>query len=206
MLGVYERPSTETAYLDALAGARDVDLAVLYATQTLARGSSSTQVLRHVHWFPRNLRISLIDRAIGRDYPVHWAIWKSFHALRPDCMIIAGWDTFAAQAALTWCLARRVPFLLVLDESKDAPRVDCNGRWQHALVDNAYRNAAAVLVPGRTGNGSLARPAVHSDRLGGLPEAKTPRQRSCATSLAAPGPPIRPDLPSRPASRSARGI
>ena len=147
-----------------------MDLAVLYATQAL-QDSRSTQALRHVHWFPRSLRSSLIDRAIGRDYPVHWAIWKSFHALRPDCMIIAGWDTFAAQAALTWCLARRVPFLLVLDESTHARRVDRNGRWQHALVDTAFRNAAAVLVPAQSGNGSLAALAVHSDRRGSLPEA-----------------------------------
>ena len=170
LLGVYARPSAKTAYLDALAGSRDVDLAVLYATRARAEASKS-QALRHVHWFPRSVRISGLDRALGRDYPVHWAIWKSFHALRPDCMIIAGWDTFATQAAIAWCIARRVPYVLLIDEKDSAGRANGSKRWQRAVVDAAVGNAAAVLVPGRGGGSPMVADAVGSDGHGSLPEA-----------------------------------
>ena len=164
LLGVYARPSAKTAYLDALAGSRDVDLALLYATRARAEASKS-QALRHVHWFPRSVRISGLDRALGRDYPVHWAIWKSFHALRPDCMIIAGWDTFATQAAIAWCIARRVPYVLLIDEKDSAGRANGSKRWQRAVVDAAVGNAAAVLVPGRGSGSPMVADAVGSDDI-----------------------------------------
>ena len=169
LLGICARPSRETTpFLDALAGAKDVDLTVLYAMETPAPASTATQALRHAHWFPRSLRSSRIDRAVGRDYPVNWAVWKSFHALRPDCMIIEGWSTFAAQAAFAWCVARRVPFLLLIDESARTPQGD--GGWQRVLVGAVTRSAAAVLVPARPINGSTIADGVGSDRQGRLPD------------------------------------
>jgi hypothetical protein len=149
LLGIYPRPSTETTLLlDALAQARDVDLSVLYATKAVATASASTHLPRHVHWFPRSLRLSRVDRALGRDYPINWAIWKSFHDLRPDCVIIADWTTFAAQAAIAWCLARRVPYLLLIDEGDRLDQTGAKGGWKHVLVGAVARRAAAVLIPG----------------------------------------------------------
>jgi hypothetical protein len=186
LLGVYARPSSETtAYLDTLAGATDVDLAVLYATQAQAPALSSIRAPKHVHWFPRSVRSPRIDRAIGRDYPVQWAIWRSFHALRPDCMVIAGWGTFATQAAIAWCLARRVPFVLLLEERDKVDHVDGNGRWQRAFVEAAVRNAAAVLVAGPADGKSTIGNGVRKEREERLPEvtvAAAERVRSLARS------------------------
>lgn len=172
LLGVYGQPSTETTLLlDTLAGTADVDLSVLYATKAAATGSASTHPPRHVHWYPRSLHLSWIDRVLRREYPINWAIWKSFHALRPDCMIIAGWSTFATQAAIAWCLARRVPFLLLIDGNERLHQVDRNGGWQHVLVGAFARRAAAVLVPGRATTRSLIAYGVRRDRHRTLPEA-----------------------------------
>ncbi len=172
LLGVYAQPSARTtSLLDALAGARDVELAVLYATGGLSEASTPAGGPRHVHWFPRSVRFPPIDRALGRDYPVNWAIWKSFRAHRPDCMLIEGCSIFATQSAIAWCVAARVPFLLVVDESEPAHGSDSDGGWQRALAGAAARKAAAVLVPTRAAQGSLLTHGVPGDRRRTLPEA-----------------------------------
>lgn len=173
LLGVCPQSSAETTrLLDLLARRTDVELSVLYATHAATGGSTPAHSLGHVHWIPRSLHVSRVNRIVGREYPINWAIWKAFHALRPDCMIIKGWSTFAAQAAIAWCLARRVPFLLLLtDESGWLRAVDRNGRWQDALAGLAARRADAVLVPGRTTTESLTASGVPSDRQKALPEA-----------------------------------
>jgi hypothetical protein len=167
LLGVYGRPGADTTpFLDALASAAGVDLAVLYATQ----GPGPTRAPRHPHWVPRSLRVARLDRALGREYPVHWAIWRSFRAHRPDCMVIEGWRTFASQAALAWCLARRVPFLLVVDgDDRESLRDRDTGR-QHAVVGAVLRRAAAVIVQERASERSLAAYRVHHGRQRRLPD------------------------------------
>jgi hypothetical protein len=83
-------------------------------------------------------------------------------------MIIAGWSTFATQAAIAWCLARRVPYVLLIDESDRVDRVDGAQRWWGAFVEAAVRNAAAVLVSQRADEGSTVgdgRPGEGRDSL-----------------------------------------
>jgi hypothetical protein len=158
--------------LDVLATSSEVDLTVLYAMETVAPASTSTQALKHVHWFPRRLRSSHINRVLGRDYPVNWAILRAFHALRPDCMIIEGWSTFASHAAIAWCVVRRMPFLLLVDESDPADqRGDRNGGWQHTLAGAVARTAAAVIVPERATHELLTAYGVRGDRQCILPDA-----------------------------------
>jgi hypothetical protein len=173
LLGVCARPSAATTpVLDVLAASREVDLSVLYAMETLAPTATSMQALNHVHWFPRRLRSSHINRVLGRDYPVNWAILKSFHTLKADCMVIEGWSTFASQAAIAWCLVRRKPFLLLVQESDLADqRRDGNGGWQHALRGAVARRAAAVLVPERATQEWLTAYGISSDRRSVLPKA-----------------------------------
>ena len=167
LLGVFPHPRTETTLLlDALGGAEDVELTVLYATRVA--NSAPTPLPRHDHWFPRGVRLSGIDRALGHDYPVNWAIWKSFYAFRPDCMIIAGRSTFAAQAAVAWCLARRVPYLLLADEND---RLDGGEGWRRVLSAAIARRAATVLVPGAAGDGPVIVRAVSGDHRRALPPA-----------------------------------
>ena len=172
LLAVYAEPSTEaTVLLDTLARTTDVDLSVLYAANAATGGSTSTHQLRHVHWFPRSLRHSRIDRIVGREYPVNWAIWKSFHALRPDCMIIAGWDAFATQAAIAWCLARRVPFLLLADANNRELEGVRNEGFRKALAATVARRADTVMVPRVATTESLIAYGVREDRHKALPEA-----------------------------------
>jgi hypothetical protein len=85
-------------------------------------------------------------------------------------MIIAGWSTFATQAAIAWCLARRVPYLLLTEENDPREQAGRTGGWQHLLVGAVARRAAGVLAP-EAGNGSMVAYGVCGDRHRTLPQA-----------------------------------
>jgi hypothetical protein len=164
LVGIFPYPRSETTLLlDALHRASNVDLDVLYASRAPGAGSSATQPLRHVHWFPRSLRVPLVDRFVGRDYPISWTIWRSLRRLRPDCTIIAGPNTFAAQAAVVWCAVRKVPFVLLVDEGQPAPIPD-RGDVRRVLRSVVARNAHGVVVPWSAG-GRTAAAATAEDVL-----------------------------------------
>lgn len=166
LLGVFPEPSTETTLLlDALAEDDDVDLNVLYPAKAPLAEAASTQPRRHVHWFARTVRVAGVDRVLGREYPVTPTIWHSFYFLNPDCMLISGWRSFPAQAAIAWCVARRVPYLLLIEHGRSIP-TNGDGGLRRVLVGAVARRSAGVLV---------ARPllahGVRSERIRNLPDA-----------------------------------
>jgi hypothetical protein len=147
LLGVFPEPRKETtALLDALAEHADVDLDVVYPARTPVAGTAPTEQPRHAQWFARSTRVAMVDRVLGREYPVTWTIWHSFYFLRPDCMLISGWSTFPAQAAIAWCIARDVPYLLLLDEGQQAMVAHGGRRSPRNLVLAVARRSAGVLV------------------------------------------------------------
>jgi hypothetical protein len=178
LLGVFPGPSRETTLLlDSLAEHEDVDLDVVYPATTPVAGGASMELPRHMHWFARSARIPLLDRAFGRDYPVTWTIWHSFYFLRPDCMLISGWSTFPAQAAIAWCIARQVPYLLLLDEREHAILADGQGGSRRNLVLGVARRSAGVLVKGSpTGTWMVSR-EISSE---GVPDAQDWRTATSA--------------------------
>lgn len=168
VLGVFLEPSNETTLLlDRLAEDDDVDLNVLYAAKA---GAASTQPLRHVHWFPRTTRVARVERALGREYPITPTIWHSFYLLRPDCMLISGWTTFSAQAAIAWCIARRVSYLLLVDEFGRSVSANGDGRFRRALVDAVSRRSAGVFATGLATPTSMLAHGPRSERARGLPD------------------------------------
>lgn len=161
LLAVHARPNSETTLLmDALAADAGVELNVLYGQ----RGDADV-ALGHTHWFPRSVRLRGKSR-----YPINWAIWNSFRGLAPDSMLIVGWDTFATQAAIAWCLARRLPYLLLVDEQNAHGSASLT-TWRHALVRAAVRDAAAVLVTDSTTEDLLAANDIDRDRVRRLPSS-----------------------------------
>ena len=147
LVGIFPHPRLETTrLLDVLDRAADVDLDVLYASRASGAVSKAMRPPQHVHWCPRSLHVSLVDRVLGRPYPISWTIWRSLRRLRPDCTIIAGPDTFAAQAAVVWCVARRLPYLLLVDDER--ARWPARGGWRSVLLGAVTRKAHAVLAPG----------------------------------------------------------
>jgi hypothetical protein len=145
LLGVFPAPTAEsTALLNALSQDENLELKVLYPS-TPSDDDSWTRSARHVHWFARTTRLARLDRLVGREYPITWSIWHSFYFMKPDCMLISGWNTFPAQAAIAWCMAWRVPYFLLADEPVPQITVDGSGSVSRALADAVKRRSAAVL-------------------------------------------------------------
>jgi hypothetical protein len=166
LLGVFPEPSMETTpLLDALAEAGSVDLDVLYAEEAPGALAASPQPLRHVYWIPRSARVAQLDRVLGRRYPITWTIWHSFYFLWPDCMLIWGWSTFATQAAIAWCVARRVPYLLLIDQHSRSIPADGDGGLRGVLVGAVARRAAGVLATGPATHRAMLAHGVRSERV-----------------------------------------
>jgi len=148
LLGVFPAPNPETTVLlDRIAEGEDVDLDVVYPTSP----EGPSMLAQHVHWFARTTRLARLDRLLGREYPITWTIWHSFYFLRPDCMLIAGLSTFPAQAAVAWCIAWRVPYLLLAEDREHATPPESPLR-RAVLLAVAQRSVAVLSLNGRDTN------------------------------------------------------
>ena len=134
--------------LDQVARVEDLELSVLYAANSVASRTWSLEPPQHTHWVMRGFNVPAADRVLRHDYPVNYAIWRALYRLRPECVLVSGWSTFAAQAAIVWCRLRRIPYLLVV-ESHDR---DARPGWRRVVkgtvVPFVVKGAAGILVTG----------------------------------------------------------
>jgi hypothetical protein len=141
LLGVFPRPEPETTHvLQALGEQEGVVVGVLYAAGS-PPAEAGLYRRPYNEWFPRSLRVAPLERLAGREYPINWAIWNSFRRFRPNCVLISDLGTFAAQAAVLWCAARNIPYVLL---ERDGVRSD--SRSGNALVRVATRRAFGVIA------------------------------------------------------------
>jgi glycosyltransferase involved in cell wall biosynthesis len=147
---------------DWMAKRPELDLTVVYAGRTIA---SRTWTIIHHHRavFLRGLRVPGASRLLLHDYPVTLGIFGALADARPDVVVVSGWSTFACQAAMLWCRAKWVPYLLLVESHDIGPRSGWRRAVKGAIVPRAVRGAARVLVIGR-----LARESVLA--RGGQPE------------------------------------
>jgi hypothetical protein len=174
LLGVLPRPQPETAHLlGALAETEGVVLRVLYAA---GETEAEQGALPYGRWFMRGFRVAALERALGREYPINWAIWNSFRRFGPHCMLVSDLGTFAGQASVLWCTAFRIPYVVV---GRDGELAADSGR-PNALVRLAVRRAAGVVTAD-----DPAAEAAELVRLAGL-RSRARRRRS---RFASPGRP-----------------
>jgi hypothetical protein len=142
LLGVFPQPQPETTrVLDSLGARDDVELTVLYGAKPSLDEDAATPSPPYVQSFPRSIRPPAVARAIGREYPINWAIWNSFRAYKADCMLVSDLGTFATQAAVVWCTVRRIPYVLVdQDGEREADHAGA------ALARIATRRAAGNVA------------------------------------------------------------
>src|SRR5206468_12420325 len=104
--------------------------------------------LRHRAVFLRGARVPGVRGLLRHDYPVTPGIVGALSRSRPDVVVVSGWSTFAAQAAIAWSRLHRVPYVLHV-ESHD---LDPRPRWRRAVKDavasRLIRGAASVLAVG----------------------------------------------------------
>ncbi len=151
--------------LDLVAARPEVDLTVIYAAETVADRRWSVEP-HHRTVFLRGVRLPFVRRLLHHDYPVTPGIVGALRDAQPSVVVVTGWSTFASQAALVWCRARRVPYMLLVSSHDAAPRAGWRRAVKGAIVPRIVRHAAGALVLGTLARDSLvargARPeAVH---------------------------------------------
>ena len=148
--------------LDRVAASPDVDLTVVYAARTVA-GRTWTVEPQHRAVFLDGIKLPGVRGVLRHDYPVTPGIWRALREARPDCVVVSGWSTFSSQAAIGWCRARRVPYVLLVESHDEGPKPGWRRRVKETVVPSVVRGAASVLV-----TGSLARDSMEA--LGAAPE------------------------------------
>jgi glycosyltransferase involved in cell wall biosynthesis len=140
--------------LDRVAARDDIDLTVIYAGRSLADRTWSV-AYQHRSVYLHGIRFPGARRIVRHDYPVTPGVVRALRVSVPDVVMVAGWSTFAAQAAVAWCRATGVPYVLHVESHDLGPRP----RWRRAvkdcMVSRFIGSAASILVVGRAARDSV---------------------------------------------------
>jgi glycosyltransferase involved in cell wall biosynthesis len=150
--------------LDRVAATGGIDLTVVYAAQTVANRTWKVEPL-HRAVFLDGLKIPGVHGLFRHDYPVTPGIWRALREAHPDCVVVSGWSTFAAQAALSWCRARRVPYVLLVESHDEGPKPGWRRRVKETVVPPIVKRAASVLVTGSLARESMVRQGADPERV-----------------------------------------
>jgi glycosyltransferase involved in cell wall biosynthesis len=144
---------------DRIAERPEIDLTVIYAAETVAARDWAVD-MRHPHVFLRGVRVPGARHLLRHDYPITPEVAAALSAADPDVVVVAGWSTFAAQAAIAWSRARRLPYVLHVESHDLDPRPAWRRALKYAVATPAIRGAASVLAVGSAARESaLARGA-----------------------------------------------
>ena len=152
---VFPEPTPYRApLLDRVAEQPEVDLTVIYAAATVA-GRTWRVEPRHRAVFLRGLRVPGATRVLRHDYPVSLGIVGALRRSSPYVVVVSGWSTFAAQAAVAWCRRREIPYVLVVESHDIDPRPGWRRAVKRAVVPRIVRGASSVLVTGTAARESM---------------------------------------------------
>ena len=182
--------------LDRVADRPEIELTVIYAARTVASRGWTIE-LHHPAVFLGGVGVPGARRVLRHDYPVTPGVFGALGDAEPDVVVVSGWSTFAAQAALAWCCVRRVPYVLLVESHDSGPKAGWRRQVKTTAVPPIVRRASSVLVVG-----SLARDSVVA--LGADPE----RVRTFANTIDVPTYAEHADalLARRPELRAALGL
>jgi glycosyltransferase involved in cell wall biosynthesis len=152
---VFPEPTPYRApLLDRVAALGEVDLTVIYAARTVA-GRTWRVDLRHPAVFLRGVGVPGADRLLHHDYPLTPGVGSALAAVHPEVVVVSGWSTFAAQAAIAWSRLRKVPYVLVVESHDEGPRAGWRRAVKGAVVPRIVRAASGVLVTGTLARRSM---------------------------------------------------
>jgi glycosyltransferase involved in cell wall biosynthesis len=119
---------------------------------------------KHDAVFLRGVRVPGAARVLHHDYSFTPGIVGALNDVRPDIVVVSGWSTFAAQAAIAWCRARGVPYLLVVESHDEGPRAGWRRTVKRTVVPSVVANASGVLVTGTLARNSMIARGASADR------------------------------------------
>jgi glycosyltransferase involved in cell wall biosynthesis len=139
---------------DRVGARHEIDLRVIYAAATVAGRTWSVQP-RHQTEFLRGRRLPGAHGLLRHDYPITPGIGRALARVRPDVVVISGWSTFAAQAAIVWSRRHRVPYILLVESHDLGPRAGWRRFVKGSVVPRIVHRAANVLVVGSAARESV---------------------------------------------------
>ena len=162
---MFPEPTSYRAPLfDLIAAQPGIDLFVVYVARAVAGRTWDVQV-SHPHAFLSGFALPGARRVLRHDYPVTPSIFTVLERCRPDLVVVSGWSTFGAQAAIVWCRVRRVPYMLVVESHDHDPRRTWRRVVKNAVVPRIVRGSAGVLVTGSLVRSSMLARGARTDRV-----------------------------------------
>jgi glycosyltransferase involved in cell wall biosynthesis len=149
---------------DAIAERPELELTVIYAAETVA-GRTWAVEPHHRAVFLRGPGLPGAHALLHHDYPITPGIFRVLSEARPDCVVVSGWSTFAAQAAIAWCFVGKVPYLLIVESHDEGPRAGWRNLVKGTVVPPIVRRAAGVLVTGTLARRSMLARGARIDRV-----------------------------------------
>jgi glycosyltransferase involved in cell wall biosynthesis len=150
--------------LDRVSAVDEIDLTVIYAARTVARRTWQVEP-QHRARFLRGARLPGAGAVLHHDYPVTPGIAPVLERSRPDVVVVSGWSTFAAQAAIAWCRVRGVPYVLVVESHDEGPRPGWRRLVKGTVVPRVVAGASGALVTGTLARRSMIARGAPPDRL-----------------------------------------
>ncbi len=162
---VFPEPTPYRApLLDRVAALPGIDLTVLYAADTVARRTWRVEP-KHEAVFLRGVRVPGADRILRHDYPLTPGVVSALNDARPEVVVVSGWSTFAAQAAIVWCRVRHVPYVLVVESHDEDPRPGWRRTVKGTVVPPIVEHASGVLVTGSLARSSMIARGAATERV-----------------------------------------
>ena len=147
---VFPEPTPYRApLLDRVATHPEVDLTVVYAAETVASRTWRVQSA-HRAVYLRGLRVPGAQRILHHDYPLTPGVVGALKDAHPEVLVVSGWSTFAAQAAIAWCGLKDVPYVLVVESHDDGPRAGWRRTVKGAVVPPSSAVPRAFSSPARS--------------------------------------------------------
>ena len=162
---VFPEPTPYRApLLDRVAASSELDLTVIYAAATVA-GRTWHVEPKHRAIFLRGVAVPGARSILHHDYPVTPGVIRALTAARPDVVVISGWSTFAAQAAIAWCGLKDIPYLLVVESHDEGPRAGWRRTVKGTVVPQIVERAAGILVTGTLARDSMISRGAHPEHV-----------------------------------------
>lgn len=162
---VFPEPTPYRApLLDRVAALPEIDLTVIYAAETVADRTWSVQPA-HRAVFLRGTLVPGARRILHHDYPVTPGVARALAKARPEVVVVSGWSTFAAQAAISWCRLKRVPYVLLVESHDEGPRAAWRRKVKGAVVPRIVRGASGALVTGTLARRSMVSRGAPAERV-----------------------------------------
>jgi glycosyltransferase involved in cell wall biosynthesis len=150
---------------DRLAQRPEMEFEVLYSGRTIF-GRTWMIEHRHPHRFLGGVRVPGVRRLLRHEYPVTTGIFRALITARPDVVVVSGWSTFAAQGAVLWCRAKRVPYVILVESNDRDPRPSWRRTLKRLVATPVVRRADRVLAIGTLARESVLARGADPARVG----------------------------------------